>query len=236
MHSKKREECPRLPFWLTTFADLMSLLLTFFVLLFSMSTISEKKFLSILQTIKIMWGVNLETQIAPSPESAPIKPIQPLYPKVEKWSAAEIGAAKAVKILKSAGLNVKFLIKDKKLVIRIPTDGLFNEGSYVPNTKYLPLLKKVCDILKKLNAPIRIEGHTDSLPIYKYPLIVDNWDLSLLRAVEVVKYFVNWGFPKDKISAAGYADTEPVAPNRTPQDRAKNRRIDIVIFVGATAI
>ena len=65
---------------------------------------------------------------------------------------------------------------------------------------------------------------------------MDNWDLSLLRAIYVAKYFIRWGFPEDKISVAGYADTQPVAPNTTPEGRAKNRRIDIVIFVGAEKI
>jgi len=220
--------------WMTTFSDLMSLLLTFFVLLFSMSSISREKFIKFLQTLEFMWGINIiKEKNPPAPTESAIPPPTPLYPKPEKWSKAENAAAKAVETFKKAGVPVKDIKRAKELVIRIPADYLFKEGSYIPERKYIPLLKKVCEVLKKLNVPIRIEGHTDSKPIYKYPLIVDNWDLSLLRALTVAKYFVDWGFPEDKISIAGYADTEPIAPNTTPEGRAKNRRIDIVIFVGA---
>ena len=233
MKKKKKEECPPLPMWMTTFSDLMSLLLTFFVLLFSMSSISREKFIKFLQTLEFMWGINIiKQQTPPAAENPPVKPPVQMYPKPEKWSAAENAAAEAKKAFQKAGINIETVKKRKELIIRLPAAGLFKEGSYIPEKKYIPLLKRVCEILKKLNVPIRIEGHTDSKPIYKYPVIVDNWDLSLLRAIYITKYFVEWGFPEDKISAAGYADTEPVASNRTPEGRAKNRRIDIVIFVG----
>ncbi len=231
---KKEQECPPLPAWMTTFSDLMSLLLTFFVLLFSMSSISREKFLKFLQTLETMWGINIvkETKPPSSVESG-IEPPVKLYPKPERWSDVENAAGKAKEAFQKAGIPVEEIKRAKEIVLRIPADYLFDEGSYIPNPKYLPLLKKVEKILLRLKAPIRIEGHTDSKPIYRYPLIVDNWDLSLLRALTVAKYFIDWGFPEDKISIAGYADTEPVAPNRTPEGRAKNRRIDIVIFVGA---
>ena len=234
MAKKKKEECPPLPMWMTTFSDLMSLLLTFFVLLFSMSSISREKFLKFLRTLEFMWGISIVKQkLPPAAETSPVKPPVPVYPKPEKWSEAENAAEQAKQILNKAGLKVEETKRKKELVIRIPADQLYEEGSYIPNPQYIPLLKKVCDILKRLKAPIRIEGHADSVPIFKYPVIVDNWDLSLLRAIYMAKYFVNWGFPEDKLSVAGYADTQPVAPNRTPKERAKNRRIDIVIFVGS---
>ena len=234
MARKKKEECPPVPIWLTTFSDLMSLLLTFFVLLFSMSSISREKFMKFLKTLEIMWGISLTKELKPpSATPTPVPPPIETYPKPERWSDIENAAAKAVKTFKKAGIAVDKIQRSKELIVRIPADYLFNEGSYIPNKKYLPLLKEVCEILKKLKKPIRIEGHTDNKPVYGYPKIVDNWDLSLLRALYIAKYFINWGFPEDKISIAGYADTEPIAPNNTPEGRAKNRRIDIVIFVGA---
>ena len=234
MARKKKEECPPVPIWLTTFSDLMSLLLTFFVLLFSMSSISKEKFLKFIKTLEIMWGISLTEELKlPSATPTPVPPPIKTYPKPEKWSDVENAASQAVKDFKKAGVPVEEIKRSKELIIRIPADYLFDEGSYIPNPKYLPLLKKVCDILKRLDKPIRIEGHTDSKPIYRYPKIVDNWDLSLFRALYVAKYFVKWGFPEDLLSLAGYADTEPVAPNNTPEGRAKNRRIDIVIFVGS---
>ncbi len=237
MAKKKKEECPPLPMWMTTFSDLMSLLLTFFVLLFSMSSISREKFLKFLQTLEFMWGINIVKETKPPSEvQTSIEPPIKMYPRSEKWSDVENAAGEAKEAFQKAGIPVKDIKKAKELVLRIPADYLFAEGSYVPNPKYIPLLKKVCKILTRLGAPIRIEGHTDSKPIYKYPLIVDNWDLSLLRAIYITKLFIKWGFPEDKISTAGYADTEPIAPNTTPEGRAKNRRIDIVIFVGAEKI
>jgi chemotaxis protein MotB len=237
MAKKKKEECPPLPMWMTTFSDLMSLLLTFFVLLFSMSSISREKFLKFLQTLEFMWGINIIKETKPPSAVQPgVNPPLEMYPRPEKWSAVESAVAESKKAFSKAGIPVKDIKKAKEIILRLPADYLFAEGSYIPNKRYLPLLKKVCDILKRLHAPIRIEGHTDNKPIYRYPKIVDNWDLSLLRAIYVAKYFIEWGFPEDKISVAGYADTQPVAPNTTPEGRAKNRRIDIVIFVGAEKI
>ncbi len=219
--------------WMTTFSDLMSLLLTFFVLLFSMSSLSREKFIKFLQTLEFMWGIEIIKQKKPpAAENPPISPPMELHPKPERWSDVAQAASEAKETLAKAGIKTEEIKRQKELILRLPADDLYEEGSYIPREKYIPLLKKVCNILTRLGYPIRIEGHTDSVPIYKYPVIVDNWDLSLLRAIYMAKYFVDWGFPEDKISAAGYADTEPVAPNRTPKDRAKNRRIDIVIFVG----
>lgn len=233
MAKKKKQECPPLPMWMTTFSDLMSLLLTFFVLLFSMSSISKEKFLKFLQTLEFMWGINIiKERKPPSQVQTEVNPPVEMYPKPEKWSEVRNAVKKAKKTFSEAGIPVKEVKKSKEIILRLPADYLFDEGSYIPNSKYIPLLKKVCNILKRLHAPIRIEGHTDSKPIYRYPKIVDNWDLSLLRAIYLAKYFVEWGFPEDKLSVGGYADTEPIAPNNTPEGRAKNRRIDIVIFVG----
>jgi chemotaxis protein MotB len=234
MARKKKEECPPLPIWMTTFSDLMSLLLTFFVLLFSMSSISREKFIKFIQTLEFMWGIEIIKQkTPPAPTQPPVSPPIQTNPKPEKWSSAIHAAEKARKLLAKSGIPAQSIQKEKEIVLRIPADNLFQESSYKPQREFIPLLKKICDILQKLKLPIRIEGHTDNKPIYKYPEIVDNWDLSLLRAITVAKQFITWGFPEDKISVAGYADTEPVAPNDTPQNRAKNRRIDIVIFVGS---
>jgi chemotaxis protein MotB len=142
-----------------------------------------------------------------------------------------IASAKAKELFQKKKIPVEEVKKTKELILRIPADFLYEEGSYVPRKEYIPLLKKVCEILKKLNLPIRIEGHTDNKPIYRYPLIVDNWDLSLLRAIYIEKLFVKWGFPENKISAAGYADTMPIAPNNSTEGRAKNRRVDFVIIL-----
>ncbi|HID79533.1 MAG TPA: flagellar motor protein MotB [Aquificales bacterium] len=237
MAKKKKQECPPLPMWMTTFSDLMSLLLTFFVLLFSMSSISKEKFLKFLQTLEFMWGINIVKETKPpSPVQPGINPPFEMHPKPEKWSEVNNAVSEAKQAFSKAEIPVKEVKRAKEIILRLPADYLFDEGSYIPNSKYLPLLKRVCDLLKRLHVPIRIEGHTDSKPIYRYPKIVDNWDLSLLRAIYVAKYFIKWGFPEDKISVGGYADTEPIAPNNTPEGRAKNRRIDIVIFVGEEKI
>ena len=234
MARKKKEECPPLPIWMTTFSDLMSLLLTFFVLLFSMSSISREKFLKFIQTLEFMWGIEIIKQKTPPAPSQPaVNPPVETHSKIDRWSKAIEAAEQARQLLTKSGIKVKTLQKEKEIILRIPADELFKEGSYIPEREFLPLLRRVCAILKKLNMPIRIEGHTDNKPIYEYPKIVDNWDLSLLRAISIAKDFISWGFPKNKISVAGYADTEPIAPNDTPQNRAKNRRIDIVIFVGS---
>ena len=112
--------------------------------------------------------------------------------------------------------------------VRLLASHFFNPGSYkIRNRLALEELAEVAKVMKELNRPITIEGHTDNVP---FEGTGSNWDLAALRASNVLKFFLRkTDFDPDKLSAAGYADTRPVASNATSESRALNRRIEIKV-------
>ncbi|SHE94623.1 chemotaxis protein MotB [Caldanaerobius fijiensis DSM 17918] len=216
--------------WLNTYADLMSLLLTFFVLLFSMATININKFQTLIlsinrglgieqiRSIDLKSGEQLNTRIFEDkpPNQDELKKI---YEKLGKY-------------INENKMNdkIKLVLDERGLTIRFVDTVLFDTGKADLKPESLEILSKVSNIIKNDNHPIKIEGHTDNVPINnsKYP---SNWELSTDRAVTVLKYLVNvHHFPPERLSAEGFGEYRPVVPNNSDANRAKNRRVDIVIL------
>lgn len=116
------------------------------------------------------------------------------------------------------------------LVISLREFGFFDSGSAGLKTSALPALDCIASILALRTCPLRIEGHTDNIPIHSTQ-IASNWELSTARSTELVRLLiVRYGFSPERLSAAGYAEYHPIASNATAQGRAQNRRVDIVIL------
>ncbi len=115
----------------------------------------------------------------------------------------------------------------------MPDSLFFNSGEASIRPEFIPVLNALGKSLERIPNLIRIEGHTDSVPIQtaKFP---SNWELSTARATSVVRYFLaNFNFHPKKLSATGFAEFRPIAPNSTPEGRALNRRVDVVILSSA---
>jgi DNA-binding response OmpR family regulator/outer membrane protein OmpA-like peptidoglycan-associated protein len=126
------------------------------------------------------------------------------------------------------------------LVISLREFGFFDSGSDVLKTSALPALDRTASILAVRTCRLRIEGHTDNVPIHTAQM-ASNWELSTARSTELVRLLIlRYGFPPQRLSAAGYAEYHPIASNDTPQGRAQNRRVDVVILsehiVGSSTI
>lgn len=250
---KKCEECtPGLPGWLATFADLMSLLLCFFILLLAFSTTEIVKFKRAMGSLKAAFGVlprevtvikKREVYIPTLSDSQNKK----LRAAVKRMKDKRIGADKRKEQQakekekkkekdsrqkkdqqKKEADQVKLQITQKGVAIRISNDMLFQLGSSNLNSNIFELLDLAIDVTKGWPNSIRIEGHTDNIPIntLKYP---SNWELSSARALSVLKYFIKNGISPEKISATGYGEYRPLAPNNTYENRGKNRRVEIFI-------
>ncbi len=116
------------------------------------------------------------------------------------------------------------------LVISLKEAGFFASGSASPKPETLPTLKQVAASLGRTPYDLRIEGHTDNIPIHTAEFD-SNWELSSARATHIARIFLALkAMPPDRISAAGYAEFHPVAPNDTPEGRAQNRRVDLVVL------
>ncbi len=230
MALQKKEECPKPPAWLTSFGDLMSLLLTFFILLYSMSIISIEKFYQVLKGIVEALGGK---QVIFSDTGAlkgyrfPVE-FENMYLRVKRFADLKKEMSDIKEKLNALGINSDLLITGSCLKLRVNTSRLFPIGSEEPYPRAKELFLEMCERLKPYSLPITIEGYTDDLPI-STPRYPSNWELSAMRAVSVLKLFLSCGYPQDLLSAVGYGEHHPIAPNDTPQNREKNRRIEFCV-------
>ncbi|MDI6601747.1 MAG: OmpA family protein [Thermoanaerobacteraceae bacterium] len=221
--------------WMNTYADLMSLLLTFFVMIFSLSTIDINKYQALIQSLQGYLGivkegqalqetnVQLETQGSAGSNIAAtdtdFEDIANVYQDVKEY-------------IEQSNLNnsIQVSIDERGILIRFLDTALFDTGKADIKPQAEVILNNVGEIIKKANKPIRVEGHTDNVPIHneKFP---SNWELSTARATNVVRYFIEkLNMNPPMLSAVGYGEYHPVADNNTVEGRSKNRRVDIIII------
>ncbi len=230
MARKKQEEAKKgAPEWLATYGDMMTLCLCFFVLLFSFSTIDAQKFKAVAESLQGSLGVfesgptlSVIPNVNEYPSDIPVDEeidYNELYQEIKK-------------ILDEKGLqnSVTLVLNERGLLIRFLDNVLFPSGSAELKAESKEIIDMLSDVVKKNNNSVRVEGHTDNIPIRtgKFP---SNWELSTTRAVNVVKYFIEIkGIAPDKLSAAGYGEYHPIEKNDNAGGREKNRRVDIVIL------
>ncbi len=231
MAKKKKwpvEYLPNTEAWMTTFADLVSLMLTFFILLISMSTM-DKTGLSDIETsfrkaVSVFnAGEGTELQIIPPFEMQKLVSARELMLAMRQNSKA---------ILKDSALDHKIkgvIIKDR-LYLRIPDAVLFDKGSAHLKKEHIKALKKLGQMLAMTPGNIRIQGHTNVNPDLSHSRFHDPWSLSLARAASVLHILEDEGVNPARLSLAGYGPSRPVSTEATPFGRSKNRRVEIVIY------
>ncbi len=232
--------------WLLTYADLITLLLATFVILFATATQSKAIVEEIKAQIRAVFGpIQGNTAILPSQSSnagenykiIPGEPREggpvggPIKPKLNPLGDMEKGIVHALQ--PQLGANKVFIRKEARgLVISLLTDKvLFDIGDYHLKPEGKELLDKIAPILKKdASKKIAVEGYTDDLSVHTGRL-PSNWELSALRATAVVRYLVSEkGLDPSRFSAAGYGEYQPLVPNISEANRRLNRRVDIVIM------
>ncbi|MCD6183397.1 MAG: flagellar motor protein MotB [Thermovirga sp.] len=231
---KKREEESSGGSWLTTYGDMVTLILTFFILLYSFSTIDVIKFKKMMFSFKEAIGVmkggkTFEEQKAVfsgrSMESGgeSKKSTQDIMQEAQKIQA----------VLKEEGLesDVTITVNQRGVVVSIAEGLLFRRGEYEVRPVGKKVLLILAKIIKELPNNISVEGHADSVPIRSSGVIKDNWTLSVLRAARIVAFFEkNAGISSKRLQAVGYGDSRPIMPNDTELHRSMNRRADIVFL------
>jgi chemotaxis protein MotB len=236
--------------WMTTYSDMVTLLLAFFVLLYSFSTIDLQRFQEIMSAIRFSF-VGSSGFLSGTPEIWEEKIEKPNGSEslAEEDDAAGLGEEelallealakmeetyeKVLAFLIEAELEfeVSLRLEERGIVIELPEKVLFDSGSAEIKADFLPTLALLAKLLEGLNNQIIIEGHTDNVPIstFRYPT---NWELSVARAVSVARYFVeDIGLSPGRFVATGYGEFSPIATNETPDGRARNRRVTIVISI-----
>jgi len=220
---KKIEENSGSPTWYLSYGDMVTQLLCFFVLLFSMSTIDIAKLRKIVEYFRAKGG--LESIMEGTKE---IINENPPTEEIEKLKKVKKELEKKIKEMKIEDY-VEVILEEKGLIIRFTEPILFDKGSADLKPKLFPLLKEIAFIVKNIPNNIRIEGYTCDLPINtpKYP---SNWELSTARAINVAKFLINQKIQPPRIYVVGYGEFNPLYPNTNEENRRKNRRVDLIIL------
>jgi chemotaxis protein MotB len=218
--------------WLLTYADMITLLMAFFIMMYSMSILNLEKFKSVAISIRSGFGGKMDggAHLLTHPEGQ--RSVQQA-PVLEENKSMQETAQELEEYIDTHNLggSVQVRVEERGLVISILTDNmLFPIGSSEPQPITKPILDRVAKIIKNSTNKIQIEGHTCNLPIHTN-LFPSNWELSSARASRVVRCLIEQHhIPPYRLSAAGYADTRPIVPNDTEKHRRLNRRVDIVLL------
>lgn len=230
--------------WMLTYSDMVTLLLTFFILLFAMSAIDAERFKETI--ISIQSSLFGHTGILDSPrevESSDSDQDTDIHEGtldlehdleqalLEKIREAEALQAQVESFLIKAGLEgtVEVKIEERGVVMELPNQIFFEQASAELKPEAREFLDALALFFREIENRVIIEGHTCTLPINteRYP---SNWELSVARSVRVTRYLVETkGLEPDRFIATGYGEYQPLASNDTPEGRAKNRRVTIVL-------
>ncbi|MDP8237822.1 MAG: flagellar motor protein MotB [Candidatus Hatepunaea meridiana] len=221
-------EEPSAPFWMVTYGDMVTLLLTFFILLISFSNLDEVKFEKAAHSLKGALGVldSYESQQVSNVSSDSFSEVDLLRRSEIYESVTELE-----KIAKDMGFeeDISIQINENGLLIRLGDRVLFDLGKAYLKPEAFPVLDIVGKTIKIEAKEVIVGGHTDNVPIKtgKFP---SNWELSTARALSVVKYLTEKpGVSPEVLAATGYSEFRPVETNESQEGRGKNRRVEFLI-------
>lgn len=229
--------------WLVSYADFITLLFAFFVVMFASSQLDKGKIGKLAAAIQSAFtdlGIfpTPSSRTAPTTAEAARDTLPSMANPLDPGSVSNL--AKLQKELAEALTGeikrgeVALKVGREGLVISLREVGFFDSGSAEVKLKSEPSIARIAKVLESRPYHVRIEGHTDNVPIHT-DRFASNWELSTARATEMTKLFITrYEFPPERLSAAGYAEFYPVAPNGTEEGRALNRRVDIVIVAPPT--
>lgn len=245
---KKQEEVGA-PHWMTTYGDMVTLLLTFFVLLFTFSSLDVKRFQEVMSAIQHSFmgrsGILVgsfdptagEGQRMDSAEAALQELAEALgereHTVLEMLHELEETYEKVKAFLQEAGLedDIQLRLEERGIVLELPERILFDSGQAVIKREFLPTLDILVALLVELSNQIIVEGHTDNRPIQTF-LYPSNWELSVARSVSVARYLIErHEINPRRLVATGYGEHHPIDTNETPEGRSNNRRVTLVISV-----
>jgi chemotaxis protein MotB len=260
--------------WLVSYADMMTLLMCLFIVLFAMSQVDKAKFAQLASGLAESFGTPIAalTDSGASSDAgildampAPVE-VQSVTPASGSPSQAQVDAAAATAAaqqarrvaaeaqgaydqlaairdqidaaLTAAGYAgaAQYQIDERGLVVHVVSDGvLYDAESAALRPDGVRVLNAVAPTVSGLPNVLRIEGHTNSIPVTPGGPYPSNWELSTDRATTVVRYLIGRGVAATRMSATGYADTQPLVPNSNPAAVSINRRVDIVVLSTASA-
>jgi chemotaxis protein MotB len=229
--------------WLVSYADFITLLFGFFVVLYAFAKADQKKQMQVtasvdsaFQSLGIVPGQgrrkrDADTAVAQSPAPAIVVDEEIVSPARVKEDLERIRDDLELSLASQLNAHTVSLHMGKDgLIISLREAGFFASGFATPKVETLPTLRLLASTLGRTRYDLRVEGHTDSVPIHT-AAFDSNWELSSARATGIARLFLESGsVAPDRLAAAGYAEFHPVASNDSPEGRAENRRVDIVVL------
>jgi len=215
-----------------TYGDMMSLLLTFFILIVSFSTIQESKFDEAVSSLQEAFGV-LTSQESVIELNRPVVPERQLA--VQSELLPELRRLERSLLIEGLADDIEVETSDEGVAFRISAPFLFPSGEAVLKADTQGLLTQLADFFTHFGYEVQIEGHTDTVPI-STPRYPSNWYLSAARAVAVAGVLQRLGVPPERLSATGFGEYRPIADNTTAAGKTKNRRVEIFLKVEAQQI
>jgi chemotaxis protein MotB len=240
--------------WLISYADFITLLFAFFVVMYSISQVNDSKYRVLSDTFieafnqpantqknsepqenispstviitPIDMGKTTVTETTPPDVAEPVTPDEPIKTSDELAQISDLVTEKFTQLINDQMIQVSS--NELWLQIELKDSILFSSGSADTSEQAQKIFDEIAGILKSYSNPVQVEGFTDNIPIksVKYPT---NWELSTARASAIVKYLVSKGVAPERLSAVGYGEYQPVAANDTEQGRAQNRRVTIMV-------
>lgn len=248
---KKQEEHVNHERWLVSYADFITLLFAFFVVMFATSQTDKSKAQAVSDSVKkaldgqsfsavvkvILGGTVDHTgqgnaqKHGPGGDKRPVKldDKKPPPTVMELIPSLDVLTKQLAPEIKSGKLQISMV--PRGLAISFTQAALFPSGEDEIAKDTYPSIHRIAEAMQKIPNPARMEGHTDAIPIHN-SRFRSNWELSAARSIALLQALTGAGADKDRLSIAGYADTNPVEDNDTEQGRAKNRRVDIIILNG----
>ncbi len=241
--AKKEEEHENHERWLVSYADFITLLFAFFVVMYAISSVNEGKYRVLSDSIEAAFrnvpGASSGAMVAINPDApAPIAiPMRRPQAGIKTDQAQRVARDKVRNMAKEIQQALAPLIANgqvrvsegaRGITVEINASVLFQPGDATLDPQAVRALMAVAQILAPTPFPVTVEGHTDNTPIGT-PLFPSNWELSGVRASSVVRLFIANGVDPRRMTATGYADQRPVDDNATPEGRQRNRRVAITI-------
>ncbi len=211
--------------WLLTYADMITLLLAMFILLYAVSKINLEKYKKFTDAAADAFG-GKKAAVSKAGTASSATGLSGLEENLQSAYNTIKGIIDKEKLQDKVQLD----IEERGIRLSFMTDGVFFDiGKAELKPGFEKILSSIAPILMQITNLIRIEGHTCDMPI-DTPEFPSNWELSSRRATNVLRFLLEKGLPGAKMSAAGYAETRPIVPNNSDKNRTKNRRVDIIIL------
>lgn len=217
--------------WIMVYADLMTLLLTFFILLFMFSTINVDKFEKVLASIQENLGDSPPSRYVLHPTGGLKTGPQPIpmdrSPVIETFDI--IREIQTFIQVRELGPQIEVHLEKSNVIIRIKDKTFFGSGVGTLHGEAKAILNDIIAVFQRFpEYRINIKGHTDNVPI-STPQFPSNWELSAIRATTVLRHLLDKGVSPLRLTATGFADSMPLVPNDTERQRAQNRRVEFVL-------